>query len=483
MHNSLPPCTLVIFGATGDLTSRKLIPALFRLFCQGLLPSSFACVGFARREKDDLLFRKQLALAMETLGKERSTHLEKWTDFSQLLFYYRGDLLAAESYQSFYNYLSTLENSFPQRGIRLFYLATPSQYFLPIIGQLSSHQLIRPSVVGSQLEDRLIIEKPFGKDEESACHLDGEISQYLREDQIYRIDHYLGKEMVQNLPLFRMNNPIFESLWNRSFIDHVQITVAEELGVGTRGNFFESTGLLRDMIQNHLIQLLSLIAMELPSDSLPESTRDEKVRLLQAICPLQIENAVRGQYSRSFDRSIRGYREEKNVSDHSSIETFVALQLSIENERWRGVPFYLRSGKGLAQRRAEICLFFKPASSPNLLLFTIQPDAGIQLHIHTKVPQIDVEIQSVEMDFRYRNGFSSSYPQAYEKLLLDCMRGDNTLFTRNDELIASWKIFSPLLRYWESQPLLKEEFYPFGSWGPKSADQLLMREGRKWRIL
>ena len=377
---------------------------------------------------------------------------------------------------------------------------TPPSYF-PIIGEkLSKHHLIYNAATTHDRWSRVIIEKPFGHDLDSAIVLQEEIDKYLDESQVYRIDHYLGKETVQNLLVFRFSNSIFEALWNYRHVEHVQITVAEEMGIGTRGKFYEEAGMLRDIVQNHMMQLLSLVAMEPPINLNANSIHDEKVKVLQSIRPIPIDDmenyVIRGQYGYGYvdGKEVIGYREEDNVSRTSNVETYVALQLFIDNWRWAGVPFYLRAGKRLPKRTTEIAITFKHApgilfqsqehqNDPNVLMIRIQPNEGISLKMNCKVPGPTKPIQPVKMDFNYDQFFGMSPPEAYERLICDCMAGESTLFTRSDEVMASWKVLSPVIEYWQSSTPLDFPNYASGSWGPNSADEMLARNGVKWRLL
>lgn len=494
---TIDPCIVVIFGATGDLTGRKLAPALYNLGRDGLLPANFACVGFARREKKNEEFREELKKDISSYSRSGIDD-QYWSNFQELLFYHSASFEDDSGYQNLKEFLKQLDSKFGTRGNRIFYLSVQPKYFPIIIERLKKNGLIyEPN--GDQWS-KVIIEKPFGHDVESATELQNQIKKHLDESQIYRIDHYLGKETVQNLLVFRFANSIFESLWNYKHIDHVQITVAEEIGIGTRGNFFEEEGLLRDIVQNHMMQLLSHVAMEPPANLSANAIRDEKVKVLQSIRPLTKEdirqNVIRGQYGKGFinGESVIGYREEKNVNPGSNIETFLALKLYIDNWRWAGVPFYLRGGKRLPKRATEIAIIFKDApgvlfqqreshNPPNVLVMRIQPDEGIAMRINCKVPGPSSPIQPVKMDFRYGSYFGQKPPEAYERLIWECIMGDNTLFARNDEVAHSWQILTPILKYWvENSP---ENFpnYSSGTWGPKEAEEMIAKDKRSWRLL
>lgn len=492
-------CIVVIFGATGDLTARKLMPALYNLAREGQLPGHFACVGFARRPKTHEQFRAEMEEAIQHFSRSSSVDPSIWKTFQEQLFYLSSDFDKDDGYDRLHQMLQQLDLKFGTKGNRVYYLSVQPSYFPSIVEKLHEHQLIYPSHLKDKWS-RIIIEKPFGEDFSSALQLQEDLVQFLDESQIYRIDHYLGKETVQNLLVFRFANSIFESIWNHHHIDHIQITVAEEIGIGTRGRFFEEAGMLRDIVQNHMMQLLSLVAMEPPTNLTASAIHEEKVKVLKAIRPFSKKDfstrVTRGQYGPGFiyGEAVKGYREEENVNPQSLIETYVALELFIDNWRWSGVPFYLRAGKRLPKRVTEIAVFFKKAPSylfqgtassldPNILLIRIQPDEGISFKINCKVPALSHVIQPVKMDFRYSSYFGSSAPEAYERLICDCMAGDNTLFARDDEVLISWELLTPLLHDWQQHPPKDFPNYPSGVWGPSEADQLLKRTGRQWRLL
>lgn len=496
---AIDPCIMVIFGATGDLTARKLIPALYNLAHDGQLPTRFACVGFARRPKTDEEFRKEMHEAVDAFSRMKPIEKDVWGSFSESLFYHRSEFDSDEGYESLRKTLNELDHRLETQGNRLYYLSTPPSYFPQIIQKLYEHKLIYPFKENPKPWSRVIIEKPFGDNLDSAEKLQKEITHYLDEQQIYRIDHYLGKETVQNLMVFRFTNPIFESLWNNRHIDHIQITVSEEIGIGTRGHFFEEAGNLRDIVQNHMMQLLSIVAMEPPNNLNAASIRNEKVKVMESIRPFkqsELEtNIIRGQYSSGYsnNKHVVGYREEKDVNPESVVETFVALELFIDNWRWAGVPFFLRAGKRLPKRSTEIAIIFKKAPAfiqqfeertiANVLVIRIQPDEGISLKFNCKVPGLNAPLQPVKMDFLYGTYFGSTPPEAYERLLCDCMSGDNTLFASIDEVLASWRLFSPVLDFWKSQAKEKLPLYSAGTWGPQEADRLITETGRQWRLL
>ncbi|MEM8628490.1 MAG: glucose-6-phosphate dehydrogenase [Chlamydiota bacterium] len=509
MEGSAPPhfeennkragsCSLVIFGATGDLTGRKLMPAIYHLGRDGLLPPHFACVGFARRTKTDEQFRKEMRCSVEKHAQTQPLDSSFWEHFSQSLFYHTSQFDDDEGYRSLKALLTKLDRERGTEGSRIFYLSVQPKFFPLITSKLKEHGMIVDFRRDSLPFSRVIIEKPFGRDSSSAHELQKHLEQSLHEEQIYRIDHYLGKETVQNILVFRFANAIFESLWNNRHIDHVQITVAESIGIGTRGKFFEEQGIVRDVIQNHMIQLLSLTAMEPPANLSPIAIRGEKVKVLECLRPLEgkdlSECLIRGQYAPGFidGKSVPGYREEADVSPHSTMETFCSLRIFIDNWRWAGVPFYLRAGKRLPKRGTEIAVVFKDApgilfkeqgSNPsNVLAIRIQPDEGISMRINCKVPGPESPIQPVKMDFRYGSYFGKAPPEAYERLIWDCMVGDSTLFAGTNEEEHSWKFFTPILDHFEEQPSEQFFLYDSGSWGPAQADALL-QGGRSWRLL
>lgn len=486
------PCTVVIFGATGDLTSRKLVPALYNLLKEGQLPPQFACVGFARREKTDSQFRDEMHAAVKKFSRTQPIDESLWKHFGEHLFYHQSEFHDDEGYFKLKQRLEELDHRLGTKGNRIYYLATPPSYFPLIAEKLKKQGLIYEEKEGSPWS-RVIIEKPFGQDLTSAENLQSELLNYLSENQIFRIDHWLGKETVQNLLVFRFANSIFEALWNNRYIDHVQITVAEDLSIGTRGKFWEETGLLRDIVQNHVMQLVSLVAMEPPVSLGAGSIRDEKVKVLQAIRPLEKKDVVAGQYTAGLvdgDDAI-GYLQEKDVAPSSVVETFAALRLYIDNWRWSGTPFYIRAGKRLPKKSTEIAITFKDPpgvlfqhgskkNDPNVLVLQIQPDEGISLKINCKVPGPASPVQPVKMDFRYGSYFGTTPPEAYERLICDAILGDSTLFARQDEVLLSWKLLSPVFDWWKKAA---PHTYPAGSWGPEASDALLKEDGRKWRLI
>lgn len=475
------PTSIVIFGASGDLTRRKLIPALRGLAEAGALPECWEVIGFGRHEMSDEAFRA--SLEPEEGGGEG------WRDFAQRLHYQHGGYADPEGYEALGRRLDAFEEECgvePGAGNRLYYLATPPDVFPRVAEALAAAGLER----GGGWR-RLIVEKPFGTDLESARTLNERLLRVFREDQIFRIDHYLGKETVQNILAFRLGNGIFEPLWRRQYVDHVQIVVAERLGIEGRGGYYDRSGALRDMVENHLLQLLALTAMEPPGTFTADAVRNEKVKVLQCIRPLTPEEmdrcVVRGQY--------RGYREEEGVAPDSRTETYVALRLSIDTWRWAGVPFFLRTGKELAERRTEISIQFRQppltlfasargsarAPMPSVLTLRIQPDEGISLRVGMKPPGAGMRLEPVELGFSYAERFGDGVPDAYARLLLDALAGDATLFIRRDEAEAAWRVVTPILEHWAESDGSPEPYEP-GSWGPPGADSLVGDEGCAWRL-
>ncbi len=496
LEQTAPPCAVIIFGATGDLTRRKLLPALYRLVQQRLLPSEFAILGSAREPLADDQFRELMKKAVTEFGPDDSLDESAWQSFAKRIFYIGGEFNDAELYGKLKTKLEEIDSEYATLGNRIFYLATAPANFGLIAGQLGAAKLVKPA---SGSWTRIIVEKPFGQDLESARALNQELAAVFAESQVYRIDHYLGKETVQNLLVFRFANSIFEPLWNRQYIDHIQITNAEPIGVEARGAYYEKAGALRDMIQNHVFQVTSLIAMEPPASLSANGVRDEKIKAMQAIRPLPAENiaelAVRGQYGPGtvLGDTVAGYREEPGVAADSSTETFAALKLYFDNWRWAGVPFYVRSGKRLQKQITEIAIQFKDVPhrlftdtdtplQPNVLVIRIQPNEGISLRFGAKLPGQALRIRSVNMDFRYGSSFGVKPPEAYERLLLDCMLGDSTLYARRDMVERGWEIVTPILEAWK-KPATDFPNYEAGSWGPQAAFELIERDGRDWRKL
>ena len=490
----LEPCSIVIFGASGDLTSRKLIPALYQLYKEHQMPEDFRIIGFARREKSDESWRTELRAALDQFSRTKPVEEDIWKKFSATLFYCQGDLTDAAAYQKLEGILTGF-GSGPLRENLLFYLAISPSQFGTVAEQIAKARLLNKEGKAWQ---RIVVEKPFGHDLTSAQELNHELTRFAHESQVFRIDHYLGKETVQNILMFRFSNSIFERLWNRESVDHVQITVSEKLGVGERGGYYEEAGALRDMVQNHMLQVLSLIAMEPPVSLEAEAVRDEKVKLLKSIRPLTPDNAahqvVRGQYfAGSVGGQARpGYRQETKVNPLSNVETYVALKLFIDNWRWSGVPFYLRTGKNLPQSASEVRIQFRPTPNvlfaaqcgqhldANALTLRLQPNEGISLRFNGKVPGMSLGVRPVRMHFSYDAEFGAYTPEAYERLLLEAIAGDATLFIRRDEVETAWQIVDSIRKSWDDRPLTNREFYAAGTWGPVAADDLLEALGHKW---
>jgi glucose-6-phosphate 1-dehydrogenase len=493
------PAAIVIFGASGDLTRRKLMPALYNLALQQLLPPETAIVGAARTGMTDDEFREAMKKGVSDFSRTRPVDEDVWDGFARRLHYIPLAFDDRRASGRLADLLKELDTTRGTRGNRLYYLATAPDFFPTIARQLG--------VAGLAGEDdsrgtfaRLVVEKPFGTRLESSRRLNAELGSVFRERQVYRIDHYLGKETVQNLLVFRFGNAIFEPIWNRRYVDHVQITVAEELGVERRGGYYDQSGALRDIVQNHMMQLLSIIAMEPPARFESREVRDEKVKVLRAIPPFDADvvrtAAVRGQYGPGWiaGEQVPGYREEEGVPPDSMTETFVALKVTIDNWRWADTPFYLRTGKRLPRRATEIAIKFKPAPhlpfassqiasvEPNLLVLRIQPDEGASLRFTAKTPGPQIDLRPVTMDFEYGTSFLRASPDAYERLLLDCLLGDSTLFARWDEVERAWEIFDPLIEAWATETAQFPN-YEGGSWGPGEAGALMARDGREWRKL
>jgi len=487
------PCAIVMFGASGDLARRKLLPALYDLALHSCLAPRFRLLGFARTEMNDDAFRKSASEFLSNVDKNGASGNRR-QEFLDHLCYFPGNYNDPESYKRLAERLDALDRESQLGGNRLFYLATPPEVYEHVIEQLGRSGLSKPKNGDSWA--RIIVEKPFGRDGASARELNSKVLKAFSEQQVYRIDHYLGKETVQNLLVFRFGNGIFEPIWNRNFVDHVQITAAESLGVESRAAFYESAGALRDMIQSHVLQLTSLVAMEAPARFDATSVRNEKIKILQSIRPFNSDSVwksvVRGQYGAGTVKGapVPAYRQEPGVRPDSATETFVALKLLVDNWRWSGVPFYLRSGKRLARPMTEIAIRFKKAPhmvfqgesvEPNSLVLNIQPDEGISLSFGAKSPGSQMRISPVTMDFRYRQAFSSGSREAYATLINDCIRGDATLFDRADSVEAAWGLVDPILEAWQSASAPPFPNYPSGSDGPRAADDLTVSEGRHWR--
>jgi glucose-6-phosphate 1-dehydrogenase len=500
-EHAIPPCVFVSFGATGDLTRRKIAPALFSLFVQNLLPKSFAIVAFARRDMNDESYREEVKKAIKQFAPKLPADGPEWDRFAQCIFYLRSNLDDPEGYKRLSDRLAQIDRERDLGGNHLFYLATPPENFDEIIENLGKAGLNKPQREGGW--SRIVVEKPFGYDLETARQLNHDLSAIFNEDQIYRIDHYLGKETVQNILVLRFANQVLEPLFNKNYVDHIEITVAETLGVEGRGNYFEHSGITRDIVQNHALQVLTLIAMEPPISLSADAIRDEKVKVLRSMRQFTPEDVarrtVRGQYGPGKikdgdkEEEVPGYRQEEGVDPHSNTETYAAFRFEVENWRWSGVPFYVQAGKRLPKRVTEVQIEFKPVPNvlfarlayggicPNRLVIRIQPDEGASLEISSKVPGPEMNIQSVKMDFKYGSAFDVPIRDAYERLILDAMRGDASLFARNDEVEAAWTLITPILEAWRdlSCPLFPN--YAAGTWGPAAANDLLSG-GHAWCI-
>jgi len=487
------PCAMVIFGASGDLTKRKLVPALYNLCRQGLLPDSFAVIGFARSSLTTDGFRRAMREDIKRFC-DCTPEPGLWDWIESRIHYVSGDATEPASFQALRAQLAEVERDHGTQGNVLFYLSTAPEHFGTIVRQLRDAELTDEK----RGWRRVIVEKPFGRDLESARTLNADLRTVLGEPQIYRIDHYLGKETVQNLLVFRFANGIFEPIWNRRYVDHVQITVSETVGVESRAGYFDHAGTLRDMVPNHIFQLISLVAMEPPISFEADAVRDEQAKVLRAIQPMSeeevLQRTVRGQYGagRAGEKDLPAYRAEKNVAPGSSTETFVAMKLGIDSWRWKDVPFYLRVGKALRERRTEIVVQFRrppfslfrgtsvEALTPNRLVVRIQPDEGIQLQFGAKIPGATMRLGTVDMDFRYQDHFGAEPATGYERLLYDAVLGDQTLFQRADMVEAGWSVVTPMLDVWSALPPRNFPNYAAGSTGPKEADALLERDGRRW---
>jgi len=489
------PSVLILFGATGDLAHRKVLPALYHLWRTDLLPHEFRVLAIGRRPFSDESFRDGVKTSLEKYSRILPLDAAAWRSFAERISYQHLDFEEAMGFDGLETVLDGIDEEHGTRGNRLFYLATQPSQFSDIVAQLGRVGLDHEHHDGGWR--RVVIEKPFGHDLESAKRLNREVGKVFRESQVYRIDHYLGKETVRNLLVFRFGNGIFEPLWNRRYVDHVQITVAESIGVENRGAFYEETGASRDVLQNHLLQLVSLIAMEPPATFDANALRDEKVKVLRAISsdPLNpTTDAVRGQYGPGWVAAtqVPGYRQEPEVDPTSETETFVAARLTIDDWRWNGVPFYVRTGKRLPKRATEIAIQYREvphrlfkeegiAPDANLLAIRIQPDEGIMLRFGAKVPGLGLDIRAVTMDFTYGSAFNVDSPDAYETLILDALQGDASLFTRADEVEEAWGIVDPIISAWADAPQPEFPNYDAGTWGPPAADELPIRDGRRWR--
>ncbi|HLQ10615.1 MAG TPA: glucose-6-phosphate dehydrogenase [Ktedonobacteraceae bacterium] len=497
IKKSPEPCVMVIFGATGDLTHRKLLPALYNLALEHPLPAGFSVIAFARRPYNDDEYRQQALESINQYSRQKPVNPQVWENFAAGIHYLQADFNDPKGYDKLNNLLNLLDQERGTGGNRIFYLSTPPSQYPEIIQRLGAAGLNRSRKGWT----RIIVEKPFGHDLGSAKELNRQVGKVFKEEQVYRIDHYLGKETVQNILVFRLANGIFEPVWNRRYVDHVQITVAENIGLEGRSGYYEEAGAIRDMVQNHVLQLLSLVAMEPPITFDANSVRDEKVKVLHALQPMigqdVVTHIIRAQYGPGWlsnGQQVVGYRQEPGVSLRSTTETYLAMKVFIDSWRWAGVPFYLRTGKHLPKRVTEIAIQFKQAPlmlfkrseaygqvEPNVLTLRIQPDEGISLKFGAKVPGTEMQIRSVNMDFFYGSSGFREQPEAYERLLLDCMLGDSTLFTRRDEVEAAWTFIQGILDAWQREPPETIQTYESGSWGPEASDEFIWRDGRRWR--
>ncbi len=502
VEESPPDCGVVVFGASGDLTRRKLLPALFNLHQRRLMPESYYVLGYARTDYSDQQFRDLVGQALRE--SQPQAEPDQIQNFLQRCHYQTGDYKDLAAYEGLSQRVSSLDRTHATHGRTLFYLSTPPSLYQAVVSRLFQVGLT------SQEEKtggwrRVVIEKPIGHDLLSARKLEAGLGKVLSEDQIYRIDHYLGKETVQNIMVLRFANAIFEPIWNRQFIDHVQITAAESIGVGSRAGYYDGSGLLRDMFQNHMLQLLTLVAMEPPCSFAADCVRDEKIKVLRSMRPFPGGEElgqwiVRGQYAPGTvdGQRVAGYRQEEEVSEQSVTETFAAAKVLVDNWRWQGVPFYLRSGKRLPRRLTEIAIVFRQVPHsvftpllaedflPNTLVLNVQPEEGAHLSLQAKRPGPKLCMGTLNMHFNYKEAFGGRVPEAYERLLLDCMLGDQTLFIRTDTVEKSWQLLTPVLEQWRKSPVdegnCRLHAYPAGSWGPQAAADLLARDGRRWRI-
>ena len=496
-NTSAHPCTIVIFGASGDLTRRKLLPALYNLMLDGLLPENFAVLGLGRKDLSDEDFRAIAREGIEQFSRQ-TLQSEKWETFHSRLFYCAGEIKSSEYYGTIRDRLSSIETQFNLPGNRMFYLAIPPSSFAPACEGLHQVGLVS-HVDSSEIYSRVIVEKPIGHDLASAQTINTAIGNVFDESQIFRIDHYLGKETVQNIMVMRFANSIFEPLWNHKYIDHVQLTVSEAVTLGSRASYYEGAGALRDMVQNHILQLLCLIAMEPPYSLDPDVVRNARMDVLRGLRPIRGKDVeamtVRAQYAHGTinDQEVPGYRREEGVQPDSTTETYVALKVFVENWRWAGVPFYIRTGKAMTKRASEITVQFKEIpqilfnanpdipQAPNVLKLRIQPEEGLSLRVISKVPGTKATTHPVEMDFQYGDAFDAPSPEAYERLLLDVMTGDTSLFMRRDAVEASWKWVTDILEGWKEHGTKWLPEYSAGTWGPIEADRLIQTDGHHWR--
>lgn len=488
---------MVIFGASGDLTTRKLIPALYNLARKKRLPERFAVIGYARSEMTHEVFREKMRDAVRKFSR-RGLEESVWAQFASTLYFISGDYDGPGGYQHLRQFVGQFDHGSRVLPVRVFYLAIPPDLYMPVIQHISAVGLATKETDGEP-RTRVVFEKPFGTDLDTARELNRRVHQVLDEKQVYRIDHYLGKETVQNIMVFRFANSVFEPIWNRRYVDHVQITAAETVGIENRGGYYERAGVVRDMVQNHLLQLLCLTAMEPPVSFSADAVHDEKTKLLRAVRPLTadevLKSAVRGQYGRGKidGKEVPAYREEPGVARDSTTETYAAIKLLVDNWRWESVPFYLRSGKRLVKRVTELAIQFKRPPMlmfracavdeviPNVLVMRIQPNEGISLTFEVKPPGPEICVNPLSLDFKYEEAFGSAPPEAYETLLEDCIEGDSTLFTRHDWVELGWSLVDPIIKTWSRTKPVHFPNYEAGSWGPREADDLIQRDGRRWR--
>ncbi len=495
-HDLKPQATIiVILGATGDLTWRKLIPGLYNLYLDKWIPENFAVLGVSHNKMSDIQFRKHLLEGVDKFSRRGKAKKEEWKQFSKYIHLQQGEFDSDATYKTVERQIHLLEKKWKTSANRIFYMAVPPMFFEDIARKIGDSGLAK-----NKNCSRIVIEKPFGRDLNSARELNELLHSIFDESQIYRIDHYLGKETVQNILAFRFANALFEPIWNRNFIDHVQITVSEQLGVENRGNYYETAGALRDMIQNHLLQLLCLIAMEPPVSFEADEIRNRKVDVLNALrkfTPEEVhKHAVRGQYGAGWieGKKVKGYRQEPDVKKDSAVETFAAVKLYLDNWRWQGVPFYLRTGKRMSETISVITIQFSPVPhqsfppeatanwQPNRLVLSIQPHMGIRMRFQAKRPGLKMVLYPVDMIFDYNESYTSGTPEAYETLLLDIMLGDSTLFMRADQVEAAWKILMPIIDTWDANPSVNFPNYPAGTLGPEDAEALIARHGHTWTL-